>query len=158
MNQMTQALQAAGVQTPSQMQRIWTALKDSHRTPGMTSKDVAAATGIKFSNVSSILTDMFKRNMVSVVKAPRRAAAGAQHAFYYTALGNKYELKPRRHTKPTARPATSGTAFPLPANYMPPAAPAPKPPAPSHGVDLDKLTLGQIKALLADIQALFNNK
>lgn len=101
MNAMAQALHAAGVKTPSQMQRIWTALRDTHRTPGMTSADVMKATGIQMGNVSSILTDMKARGMVSVVREPRipTPLAGPKTVMYYKAVGLTYELKPRKYDK-----------------------------------------------------------
>ena len=158
MNAMTQALQAAGVKTPPQIQRVWMVLKDTYRTPGMTAVDVAKATGLSIPAVSSLLTDLYRRDMVTAVKMPCAQARGPQYKMYYAALGSTYELKPRRHTKP---PATKAAALEEQRTREFRASPVhlvqkPAAPATAHGVDLDKLTLGQIKALLADIQAIFN--
>ena len=140
MNAMTHALQAAGVKTPTQAQRVWQAIKDSPRGQayGLTAADIAAATKIDISSIYSVMHMMLRRDMVSATRA--------DGVYRYTAVGNTYELKP-------AKRKVQIVPIPSPALAMPyTVVQATKNP---HGVDLDKLTLGQIKALLADIQALF---
>lgn len=109
MNAMTQALQEAGVKTPSQMQRVWTALHDTKLTHGMSAKQVAAATGIASGNVSGVLTDMVSRGMVSVTKEPKVPTPlhGPRFILHYKAVGDVYELKPRKHMVPKANKKNS---------------------------------------------------
>lgn len=100
MNSITQALQTAGIKTPSQYQRIWQWLKDN----GPNTVDVVAkALNIKKQSAQAACHDLLNRGMLE--KQKRYDARMSPLACNYTALGKEYELLPRPlKKKPAAKP------------------------------------------------------
>jgi hypothetical protein len=87
MNDMTTALQRAGVPIPTQKQRIWQWLSDNghHST-----KDIASALNIKQDVTQAAITDLRNRQMLSLI--PMDNGKGVRLNNHYGALGRKYEL------------------------------------------------------------------
>lgn len=98
MNQMTNAIKEAGIPIPPANKRIWLWVKDH---PEKCSADIAKALGMKPSNVSALLGDMFKRDMLKIIKLPRRVNTGygatemmVMHYSVHPKMRGEYELLP----------------------------------------------------------------
>lgn len=89
MNDITQALQKAGVKLPSQNQRIWTYLKDFGPH---TVRDIAGETKIAEATVQAAITVMVKRKMLE--KIERHNHMGVRIHNHYGALGKQFERLP----------------------------------------------------------------
>ena len=95
MNAMVQALKDAGIKTPPQTQRIWQWLKDNDRSgQGKPASDISLALGVPMSNVSTLLSDMVNRKMISYVDHVSLRHK-SRKLRYYKAVGHTYELLPR---------------------------------------------------------------
>lgn len=108
MNALTQALQAAGVKTPSQYRRIWQWLKDN----GMNTVDtVSKALNIPKQSTQAACHDLLKRGMLQ--KHKRVDARMSPLACNFEALGKTYELLPRPLVpKKAAKPEKARPAAP----------------------------------------------
>jgi len=130
MNALSIALKTAGVKTPPQTQRIWTFLHDSPRAlVGIPSKEIGKTLGIGNSSVSSLLSDMARRGMVTYT------ADGNLRR--YKAVGAEYELRPLAAGKPAAA-----------VTVVPVAAPA--------KIDLDSLTVREARELYNQLKRMFS--
>lgn len=108
-----QALKKAGVKTPPQGQRVWMYLHDHPHVLGRTSMEISKALGIKNNSVSSVISDMCDRGMVTSHSVPRKTGSTVKH---YKAVGDTYERLPRLKRPPeTAKwsPATPATLTPV---------------------------------------------
>lgn len=118
-------------------ERIWMYLKDH---PNKTLEEVAAALSMKMNTVSAAFHDMFAQR--GMLKRQRGSRMG-RGVWEYTALGGTYELLPRK-AKVKASPA------PAPVQLAPDAAPAPRP-----AFDIEAYTLGELRAIHAQLDKLF---
>lgn len=120
---MKHALKEAGVALPPLTKRIWLWLKDH---PAQTYKSVSAALGESESAVSSTLTGLVKRGMLTTTQDTVRGSMGVRGITRYTVKHKEYELlpKPLKH-KPLAvvglRPgpmvSTPAQTQPVPSDY-----------------------------------------
>ena len=155
MNSMTQAFTEAVAKTavsngailriPTQTEVIWRWLKDH---PHRTTHEIAAATRIPEPRVRAVVWQMHtERGMLD----RRRGSRHGKGVWEYTALGNTYELLPKK-TAPA------------------PAAERDLDPAPDESAALDKMlgipaerpkfdievyTLGELRTIYAELKALF---
>jgi DNA-binding transcriptional MocR family regulator len=156
MNAMTQAIVNAGIaRAPTGIQRVWQCIKDN--PGGITAARVADKTGISQANVSSHCSDLTARGMLHVEKRPMKVRAGsgwcARGVLFYSAVGDTYALKPRKHANKLKAKKAMEQAAPPPAPAAPPA-PAPAPATP----DIDHLTLAQARALYNVLHKLFGGR
>jgi len=130
MNSIAIALKTAGVKTPPQTQRIWTHLHDSPRALiGIPSKEISKALGISNGNVSSLLSGMARRGMVTYTVDGRSRR--------YKSVGAEYDLRPLAAGKPAAA-----------VTVVPVAAPA--------KFDLDSLTVREARELYNQLKRMFS--
>jgi hypothetical protein len=141
MNAISTALKTSGVKLPPTNKRIWLWLHDH---PGRTAKEVANAIGVANSTTSSQLGNMVSRGMVTAVseKHPHRES---QLRRYATCI-REFELLPM------PRRASACTPPPMPPFMVKPE--APKLPGPLMQT-LDKYTLGELRAIHAGLNHLF---
>jgi hypothetical protein len=162
-NAMTEAMNTAlataksPLRLPGLPERIWTYLRDN---PHRTCVEVAKAIHSRESHVSATMWTMF-HGAPSTLSRQRGSRQG-RGVFEYATLGREYE--PSR--KPASKKGTVTQVTPI--EMVEPAARptmvavslAPKatpPKATSHGVDLESLTLGQLRALRDDLNNLFRS-
>jgi hypothetical protein len=132
MNAITIAMKRAGLNTPSQSELLWRRIKEE---PGLTSKQLKASLAShNIKDASSLLSQMTKRGMVFTKPGDDGRLT------YHTDMPTYRILKPIT-AKKTAAPA-----------------PVQQAPKLSHGVDLESMTLGQLRLLLADLSKLFGGK
>ena len=121
MNDITIALKTAGVKLPSQMKRIWTYIKDH---PNTTRDTLGKALNLPAGNISSLLTQMLNRKMITRTEDSRRIMRSGISKFetvwvYNTDMG-EYEILPV--CKKKAEPARSAPGPVL--HVTPPPVPA----------------------------------
>ena len=107
MNDITQALQKAGVKIPSQNQRIWTYLKDFGPH---TVRDIAAETKIAEASVQSAITVMVKGKMLE--KIERVNHKGVRIHNHYGAIGKQFERLPAPVRRGDAAPTENAADAP----------------------------------------------
>lgn len=134
MNDMTVALKKAGVDVPSQTKVLWLLAKDR---PDKTAKELSALSGIPCSGVSSLLTAMVKRGMM--IAAVDYARHRPVHT--YRVLGKEYVMLPLPKTKPLAAGRAVDTA--------------PEVQKPANKIDLESMTLAELRALHMKLCKLF---
>lgn len=139
MNTITHAFKAAGIKTPTQIERIWTWLKD-HQPQSAKAIEVA----LHLPQASSMLSQMEKRGMVTskLVYDVRTGRTTKQ----FNAVGREYELLPLpREAKPGPAPAVTGQ-------------PAMNNAAPADKFNLDSLTIAEARALFARLSQMFKGE
>ena len=110
MNQITVALKEAGMALPTQNQRIWNWLKDH---PNKTTLEISKALNLTLGNVSSLISGMYKRKMVTAINDKSNSRRGVVGR--YSVVGREYELLPLPKQQVVARPQ------PRPIDVAPPA-------------------------------------
>ena len=143
MNAMTEALKTAGVPLPSIAQILWKVIKESQ---GITRTELGKRLShINPNSFNSRLHDLQKREMIYTRKIKfRNAYANA----YYTDMG-EFRMLPHVTTKPE-----SGSE-PKPEARPKPQASTPAPTPPSRSFDLDTMTVGEARALYAQLKRMF---
>ena len=143
MNAMTEALKTAGVPLPSIAQILWKAIKESQ---GITRTELGKRLSyINPNSFNSRLHDLQKRGMIYTRKIKsRNAYANA----YYTDM-DEFRMLPHVTTKPE-----SGSE-PKPEARPKPQASTPAPTPPSRSFDLDTMTVGEARALYAQLKRMF---
>lgn len=143
MNAMTEALKTAGVPLPSIAQILWKVIKESQ---GITRTELGKRLShINPNSVNSRLHDLQKRGMAYTRKIKfRNAYANA----YYTDM-DEFRMLPHVTTKPE-----SGSE-PKPEARPKPQASTPAPTPPSRSFDLDTMTVGEARALYAQLKRMF---
>ena len=107
-NTMTTALVSAGFPAMPLNKRVWLWLHDH---PGKTCREISAAIGALAGDVSVVLLDLRRREMVVRNKTKRLAANGTRMTiFEYTTCIREYELLPKPIKKKGAGTAPSATA------------------------------------------------
>lgn len=143
MNAMTEALKTAGVPLPSIAQILWKAIKESQ---GITRTELGKRLShINPNSVNSRLHDLQKRGMVYTKKIKFR---NTYTNAYYTDMG-EFRMLPHVTTKPE-----SGSE-PKPEARPKPQASTPAPTPPSRSFDLDTMTVGEARALYAQLKRMF---
>ena len=157
MNSMTQAFTQAVAKTaaangvpvkmPTRMNVVWLWLKDH---PNRTSPEVAKAVHIQEQQVYALIWQMLQRKML----ARQRGSRMGKGVWEYTAVGKEYELLPMP-PKPNAAAEPPVATLDLSADE---AAALDKmldiPPAPPK-FDIEVYTLGELRAIHAQLKALF---
>ena len=157
MNSMTQAFSQAVAKTaaangvpvkmPTRMNVVWLWLKDH---PNRTSPEVAKAVHIQEQQVYALIWQMLQRKML----ARQRGSRMGKGVWEYTAVGKEYELLPMP-PKPNAAAEPPVATLDLSADE---AAALDKmldiPPAPPK-FDIEVYTLGELRAIHAQLKALF---
>lgn len=163
MNSMTQAFTQAVAKTaaangvpvkmPTRMNVVWLWLKDH---PNRTSPEVAKAVHIQEQQVYALIWQMLQRKML----ARQRGSRMGKGVWEYTAVGKEYELlpmppKPKAAAEPKAATEPPVATLDLSADE---AAALDKmldiPPAPPK-FDIEVYTLGELRAIHAQLKALF---
>lgn len=143
MNAMTEALKTAGVPLPSIAQILWKAIKESQ---GVTRTELGKRLShINPNSVNSRLHDLQKRGMVYTKKIKFR---NTYTNAYYTDMG-EFRMLPHVTTKPESGSEPKPEARPRPQTSTP----APTPP--SRSFDLDTMTVGEARALYAQLKRMF---
>jgi len=143
MNAMTEALKTAGVPLPSIAQILWKAIKESQ---GITRVELSKRLShINPNSVNSRLHDLQKRGMVYTKKINFR---NTYTNAYYTDMG-EFRMLPHVTTKPESGSEPKPEARPRPQTSTP----APTPP--SRSFDLDTMTVGEARALYAQLKRMF---
>lgn len=156
MNAIATKLAEAGVKLPPQNKRVWQCVKDH---PGVTALRVSQIIHSPQSGVSSLLTDLLQRGMVTRgtqevrTKGPHGSTV-KRKVWVYHAVGETFALVPKKTRLPPpkfkhvkAEPAPSGTVTP------PPAAPVPRAVA-----LVESLTIAQARELWAVLDRMFGSK
>lgn len=114
MNDITQALQQAGVKLPSQNQRIWTWLKDNgpHRVV-----DVTSELKLPQPSVQAAITVMVRRKMLE--KIERKNHKGVRITNHYGALGRTFVLLPEPGKRGAAGRAAANAKHVAPEEVAP---------------------------------------
>lgn len=137
----------AVLRLPTQTEAIWRWLKDH---PHRTTHEVAAATHIPESRVRAVVWQMHtERGMLD----RRRGSRHGKGVWEYTALGNTYELLPKK-TAPTPTPAAERVLDLAPDE----SAALDKMlgiPAERPKFDIEVYTLGELRTIYAQLKALF---
>lgn len=143
MNAIAHAMKQAGVPMPPLTKRVWLWLHDH---PGKTSKDIGIALGAKHSDVATVMDSLYKRTMVARAKdkVGRTAAGSPKEVFVWSTVGKSYELLPM--PKKVARAPVVGV---LPAK--PPVVPAET----TTRIDLESMTLRELRALYIQLKEIF---
>lgn len=136
------ALAAAGVQLPTQTQRIWVWLKD-HQP--QTAKAISAA--LHLAQSPTLLSSMEKRGMVTSKLEHSRLTGGTVK--WYSTVGRAYELLPvpKKTANKPQPPALQTQALDAPAATRPTAA-----------FDLDALTIAEARALYSRLARMFKGE
>jgi len=143
MNAMTEALKTAGVPLPSIAQILWKAIKESQ---GITRTELGKRLShINPNSVNSRLHDLQKRGMVYTKKIKFR---DTYTNAYYTDMG-EFRMLPHVTTKPESE------SEPKPEARTKPQASTPAPTPPSRSFDLDTMTVGEARALYAQLKRMF---
>ena len=147
MNAMTQALVAAGVKTPTQMQILWTIVRDY---PGKPAKFIIDTAKLPEASAHAALNVMVHRKMLRFELVPMRVKAGNTFSergvrHYYTAI-REFELLP-----PVKKVNRSAPTKPAPAPIPAPLIAAPTP----VGIDLDNLTIAQARVVYRQLKEMF---
>lgn len=143
MNAMTEALKTAGVLLPPIAQILWKAIKESQ---GITREELGKRLShINPNSVNSRLHDLQKRGMVYAKKIKFR---NTYTNAYYTDMG-EFRMLPHVTTKPESGSEPKPEARPRPQTSTP----APTPP--SRSFDLDTMTVGEARALYAQLKRMF---
>ena len=143
MNAITHAFKQANVPLPPVIKRAWLWLHDH---PGKTSAEVSIALGLANSHVSSTLTTLTKRRMVSATPQGHRRT-GRVITHYATCI-REYELLPM--------PQAAKVAAQLPLALERPAVIAPPTPKPVMSV-LEGYTLKELRAIRVALNHLFEH-
>lgn len=129
--------------------RIWLWLKENG--PHVPSA-IVKGTGITYGTVSSRLFDMRARGMVTTKPDPSSRFRPGAPSKMYTAEGDEYRLLPIVNTKkPKPKPAVWP---PLPMDNLP-SAPSSPTPLRATGVDLENMTLRELRVLFLRLKQLF---
>lgn len=141
MNAMTEALKTAGVPLPSIAQILWKVIKESQ---GITRTELGKRLShINPNSFNSRLHDLQKREMIYTRKIKfRNAYANA----YYTDM-DEFRMLPHVTTKPESEPKPEARPKPQ--------ASTPAPTPPSRSFDLDTMTVGEARALYAQLKRMF---
>lgn len=139
----TAAINGVPVKMPTRMNVVWLWLKDH---PNRTSPEVAKAVHIQEQQVYALIWQMLQRKML----ARQRGSRMGKGVWEYTAVGKEYELLPMP-AKPTAAAETLHFAADEAAALdkmldIPPAPPK---------FDIEVYTLGELRAIHAQLKALF---
>ena len=156
MNAITTALVTAGIKIPPLNKRIWLWLNDH---PGKTSEEVGLAINSPCTHVSSTLSNMEKRKMVTSTRSVTyKSKKGAQLVKHYKTAGFVFEVKPVPYQpkKKKVRPALAPVAL---APVAPVIAPTPLFAAAtlkkSLMESLDDYKLGELRAVYAQLSRMF---
>lgn len=137
----------AVLRLPTQTEAIWRWLKDH---PYRTTHEVAAATRMPESRVRAVVWQMHtERGMLG----RRRGSRHGKGVWEYTALGNTYELLPKK-TAPTPAPAAE-RALDLPPDESAALDKMLGIPAERPKFDIEVYTLGELRTIYAELKALF---
>lgn len=120
---MKHALIQAGVRIPPLNKRIWLWLRDH---PAQTYKAISAALGEKHSGVSSVLTNMNKRGMLTVTQDESRGRNGQTFKVTrYSVKFKEWELLPKPAQKLVSVPTGEWQVLRPPEPILPPKTTAP---------------------------------
>jgi hypothetical protein len=147
---MKSALEVAGIKV-TLIKRIWLWLHDH---PGRTMAEIAAALNEEKMDVSSRLNELENRQMVSFVRDHVRSGNGTFLMKRFTALGKEYELLPMQKKYKAKPPAKKFADVPTPLP-LPPQAIEKKPATLPTKDWMDRYTLGELRAMYADLKRLF---
>lgn len=137
----------AVLRLPTQTEAIWRWLKDH---PHRTAHEVAAATHIPESRVRAVVWQMHtERGMLD----RRRGSRHGKGVWEYTALGNTYELLPKK-TAPAPDPAAE-RVLNLPPDESAALDKMLGIPAERPKFDIEVYTLGELRTIYAQLKALF---
>ena len=150
MNQLTMAMKQAGVALPPQNKRIWLWLKDH---PSKTTKELSSALNMPLGIVSTLVSDMYKRGMVSVVRVPTTTRHGSVGR--YSTIGREFELLPKVKVK--AKPALAPVPVSQPVvEKQEPVKVIPKDePAPTAAHILETMSVKQAYELYVSLHEMF---
>ena len=143
-----QAMAKAGVKLPTQMQMIWTWLKDNPRKRLV---DIRSSLPITPSGVSALLTGLRVRGMIK--REREHSHLTKKLVSLYSAVGDVYELlpEPRKDRRAGDTKWTRNAAPNLAEVQHELTVIEPKPAAPL----IDSLTIGEARALYAELKKLF---
>ena len=149
MNSIIQAMQAAQVPMPSQMQRIWMWLNDHQPQSG---KQIELA--LKLPHAYSLLCQMEQRHMVSSTVEYDRSSN--RNIKKFCTVGKTYEILPMPHKPVVAKP----TAQVFDVRFQPIEAPEPVQfsQAGPTAFDLDTLTIAEARALYKRLASMFKGE
>lgn len=105
MNDMTQALQAAGVKLPSVRQRVYNIIRDN---PGWTQTQIIKSSGLSFQTVSLSCREMTKAGLIIMKPHPDNGPVGATYQCDLVRFP-KYEWERSNASKPKAAKAVAKT-------------------------------------------------
>lgn len=151
MNSMTIAMQEAvakagtPLRMPSQLQIVWTWLKDH---PDRTAKEIATAVHLPVARANFLLWDLFQQRGMASRKWSSRHGKGK---WEYAALGSTYELLPKKRATPEGKAISAAAA----AERAESSAPAPKSARAVQVFDIESYTLGELRSIYAQLKQLF---
>ena len=149
MNDMTTALKNAGVQIPTQKQRIWQWLSDNGPHDAQA---IASALNIKQGVTQAAITDLRNRGMLSLI--PQDNGKGVRLNNHYGSLGRKWELLPLPKTGAAGRAAAAAKREKAKVVYEP-TTPVVVVPDFRPEVFLGKLTLSELRSVHAYLGRFF---
>lgn len=142
----------AVLRLPTQTEAIWRWLKDH---PHRTTNEVAAATHIPESRVRAVVWQMHtERGMLD----RRRGSRHGKGVWEYTALGNTYELLPKKANTPEGKAISAAVAernLTLPPDESAALDKMLGIPAERPKFDIEVYTLGELRTIYAELKALF---
>jgi len=154
---MEEKMLAAGIQMPTQVERLWRVLRDNPQ--GLTAQRAAALTGI--ANASTQLSMMVRRKMATArSELQRRPIHGGVMAErpvnIYSTTMKEYELLPApKKEKPSAPAVSAPTAPPAPAVQRAPAPPRAVPTVAEAQAFVERMTIAEARALWAVMDRMF---
>ena len=133
---------------PSQNEVVWVWLRDH---PHRTAKEIATATHLKETAVNQRLFELFsERGMVT----RRRGSRHGKGVWEYAVAGKEYELLPRKNAKRSPEGVTKAERdahLARVAETAPPSEPSAR-----AAFDIEQYTLGELRAIYAELKALFD--
>lgn len=143
MSSVSLALKNAGVKVPPLKKRIWLWLKDH---PAKSYREISIALNELHTSVSSTLTEMSSRGMLSYSKAESEGKKG-HNITRYSIVSKEYELLPMPIKNSPCKTHTTKVEVDAPIIRIEP--------KPVSKIDIEQLTVSEARALYRKLQEFF---